>query len=78
MTEQQVNDIGPDDEEEFDEPEIIRAKWTMDGATTLAGAAAMLRAFADELDRKHAEGWTLRQPVDDDYGFLNEPEGHTS
>jgi hypothetical protein len=73
MTEQ-ITDA--DEPEEFDEPEIIRAKWIMDGATTLAEAAAKLREFADELDRKHAEGWTLRQPVEDDYGFLNEPKSH--
>ena len=30
------------------DPEPLRAKWTMDGATTLAEAAAMLRARAEE------------------------------
>ena len=62
-----------DGEEEFDEPEIIYTKFIADGATTLAGAAAMLRGVADELDRKHAEGWTLRQPVDNGYCILDEP-----
>lgn len=63
-------------EEDFDdEQEIIRAKWTMDGATTLAEAATRLRAFADVLDQKHAEGWTLQQAIDDDYGFLVPPKG---
>lgn len=66
-----------DDEEPFDEPEIIRAKWTMDGAATLAEAAAKLREFADELDQKHAEGWTLQQAIDDDYGFLVPPKGNS-
>jgi hypothetical protein len=55
------------------ELEPIRAKWTMDGAKTLAEAAAMLRARADEFDKLHLEGWTLENPVDDDWGFLVPP-----
>ena len=54
-------------------PEFIRAKWVMDEATTLAEAAGKLRAFADELDRMHAEGWRLEGPVADDWGFLVPP-----
>jgi hypothetical protein len=56
------------------EPEIIRAKWIMDDAATLPEAAAKVRAFADELDRMHAEGWRLEQPVQDDYGFVVRPK----
>jgi len=56
------------------ETETIRAKWTMDEAETLAKAAAKLRAFADELDRLHKEGWTLEEPVTDDYGTLIPPK----
>ena len=53
--------------------EIIRAKWTMDGSTTLAEAAAKLRERADELDRMHAEGYRLEGPVYDDYGTVLAP-----
>jgi hypothetical protein len=53
--------------------EIIRAKWIMGGATTLAEAAAKLRERAGGLDRMHAEGWTLEGPVSDDYGFALRP-----
>ena len=56
------------------ETEAIRAKWTIDGAKTLAEAATMLRARADELDKLDKEGWTLEGPVDDDYGFLVPPK----
>ena len=42
----------------------------MDGATTLAEAAAKLRAFADELDTLAVEGWQLSGAIEDDYGFL--------
>ena len=62
----------PVDESESGEP-IIRAKWVMDDAATLPEAAAKLREFAAELDRLHAEGWTLDQPIEDDYGFLVPP-----
>lgn len=48
---------------------VIRAKWSMDGATTLAEAAEKLRAFAGELDGMAAKGYELTRPVDDDYGF---------
>ena len=54
--------------------ETIRAKWTMDGARTLPEAAAKLRAFADELDKYHQEGWTLEDSVEDDYGTLVPPK----
>ena len=53
--------------------EIIRAKWTMDGATTLPEAAAKLRERADMLDAMDAAGWRLERPVDDDYGFVLAP-----
>jgi hypothetical protein len=58
--------------EELDE--IIRAKWTIDGATTLTEAAKMLRKFADRLQSLHDDGYVLRQPVEDDYGFYYKPE----
>ena len=70
MTETTITEMEPD---EAEETEIIRAKWIMDEATTLPEAAAKVRAFADELDRMHAEGWRLEQPIYDDYGFLVPP-----
>lgn len=62
----------PADENMAGEP-IIRAKWLMDGAVTLPEAAAKLREFADELDRLARDGWTLEQPIDEDYGLLVAP-----
>ena len=66
-------------DEDFDEEdgyfdELIRAKWTIDGATTLAEAAVMAREFADELQRLHNEGYALREPVQDDYAHYYKPE----
>jgi hypothetical protein len=51
----------------------IRAKWTMDGATTLAEAAARFRARAGELDELARAGFELEQPVSDDYAFIVRP-----
>ena len=50
---------------------IIRANWTLDGATTLTEAANQLRELAnciDELDRK---GWELDGPGEDNHAFIS-------
>jgi hypothetical protein len=65
---------GDDDEDEFGSDDIQRAKGIMDGATTLAEAAAYARAFADDLQALHEQGYVLRQPVEDDYAFYYMPE----
>ena len=57
------------------DPEPLRAKWTMDGATNLAEAAAMLRAEADRIEQLAKDGWTLEGPIEDDWGFLVPPKG---
>lgn len=56
------------DAEESDE--IIRAKWVMDGATTLEAAADKLRRMAGILEGLSNQGWKLRAPINDDYGFI--------
>lgn len=50
--------------------DVVRAKWAMNGATTLGEAAAKLREYADHLEVMAQEGWVLNEPVQDDYGFL--------
>ena len=62
------------EEEEEDMDLSIRAKWIMDGATTLEEAAKMLRGFANYLERMGREGWLLRNPIDDDWGFIYNPD----
>ena len=57
---------------------VIRAKWTMDGAETLADAAADLRAFADLLEVLAEAGFHLRGPIEDDHGFLHRVEEMTA
>lgn len=51
--------------------QVVRAKWTIDGATTLDEAAAKLEAFAAQLRALEAAGWQLTDPVADDYGFID-------
>ena len=52
----------------------IRAKWTMDGATTLREAASKLRQEADWLEDLANAGFELNAPIQDDYGFVGHPD----
>jgi hypothetical protein len=58
-----------DEEDEENTDEIVRAKWTIDGAKTLAEAADMAHEFGIYLQTLHDQGYVLRQPIEDDYGF---------
>jgi hypothetical protein len=57
------------EEEIEDDSEVIRAKWSMDGAKTLKEAAEMLRSFAQYVEDLESDGYQLVDPVSDDYGF---------
>ena len=57
--------------EDSDDELVIRAKWSLDGATTLAEAAEMARELADNLETLEREGWQLDAPIQDDYGFAH-------
>jgi len=52
----------------------IRAKWSFDGAKTLAEAAAMLREYAADLDGLASLGFELRDEIEQDYGFIGRPD----
>lgn len=65
------------DDEDMNMSETIRAKWTMDGATTLEEAAVQLEQFAALLRKGHEDGFVLEGPINDDYGFVTHPEGKT-
>ena len=52
---------------------LIRAKWSFDGAKTLAEAAQRLRNYAGALDGLAALGFELRDEIVDDYGFIGRP-----
>lgn len=57
------------------EEQIIRAKWAMDGATTLEEAAGKLEAHAARLRGMAEEGWRLEGAVEDDYGTVVQEAG---
>lgn len=59
-------------EEDFMNELVIRAKWQMDGATTLEEAARKIEAFAAYLRSLKADGWELRDEVSDNYGFCRQ------
>jgi hypothetical protein len=59
--------------DDWEDDGIVRAKWTIDGAATLAEAAQKAREFAGELQRLHDEGNVLREPIADDYGMYYKP-----
>lgn len=48
----------------------------MDGAADLVQAALLLRGYADYLEDLAFHGWTLAGPIEDDYGFLVDPDGN--
>jgi len=67
-----------DEDDELDElgddRDLIRAKWSMDGARTLTEAAAKLEALAQELRDLEESGWQLTEPVADDVGFIQQAD----
>src|SRR6201986_3364908 len=69
----EADDAPGDEDDEFGTDDIQRARGIMDGATTLAEAAAYARTFADDLQALHEQGYVLRRPVTDDYAFYYKP-----
>jgi len=57
-------------EEEEEENICIRAKWSMDDASTIDEAVIKLNEFIEYLKSLKNDGWELREPIQDDYGFL--------
>lgn len=60
-------------EEPQDSHELLRAKWLLDGASTLEEAAQRLRAEAVRLERLHADGYTLAEVIEEDRGWIRPP-----
>jgi hypothetical protein len=58
------------DEDTQNDDIVIRARWTMDGATTIDEAVEKLDGYIEYLKSLKEEGWELREPVNDDWGFL--------
>lgn len=64
------DELAHEDTEEEDENICIRAKWTIDDAKTIDEAIDKLNDFIAYLKSLKEEGWELRDPISDDYGFL--------
>ena len=58
------------DESDGSRDVTLRAKWQMDGARTLDEAVEKLLGFVEHIKALRDEGWRLRTPINDDYGFL--------
>lgn len=70
-----TNDSGIELEDFFEEESEdnslwIRAKWIYDGSRTIDEMIQCLEGQIQYLLQLKAEGWELREPVQDDYGFL--------
>ena len=66
-----------DPSEELDKEEeniCIRAKWSIDDASTIDEAVEKLNRFIEYLTSLKNEGWEFREPIQDDYGFLYKKE----
>lgn len=48
----------------------VRAKWILDGASTIDEVIAKLEAEIEHYKRMKAERWELEGTIDDDWGFL--------
>lgn len=63
-------------EEEYErnfETCTIRAKWMLDGATTLDECIDKCNEFIQYIKDLKADGWTLDEGVGDDYGYMSRP-----
>lgn len=60
------------EEDPLDGCDIIRAKWTIDGCSTLLEVAERFAALAEHYRAMHADGWRLTDPVADDYGYIKQ------
>lgn len=62
------------DDEHEEENICIRAKWSIDNASTIDEAIEKLNRFIEYLTSLKNEGWEFREPIQDDYGFLYKKE----
>ena len=59
-----------EDQSEEEENICIRAKWSIDDASTIDEAIVKLNEFIEYLKSLKNDGWEFREPIQDDYGFL--------
>ena len=63
-------EVESDNEMEIDNPTsvVIRGRWSLDGAQSLADAAEMAREQAEYFEQLIDMGYELEGIIDDDYG----------
>ena len=67
--EQEYKDKDKDKDKE-EEHVVLRAKWILDDSENIDQCIDKLNAFIEYLKSIKSEGWELRDPVNDDWGFL--------
>jgi hypothetical protein len=67
-------ELDEEDDEHEEENICIRAKWSIDNASTIDEAVEKLNRFIEYLTSLKNEGWEFREPIQDDYGFLYKKE----
>jgi hypothetical protein len=77
FTEQKLVDVDELQEEmeesggEFPGETIIRAKWMLDGCSTMDEIIETLKANVQHYEKLKEEGYVVEDPVGDDYGRLS-------
>lgn len=59
-----------EENEDFDDTEIIRAKWLYDNCSTLDEIIERLHQEIEYIKKLKEDGWKLIEPVNDDYGYI--------
>ncbi len=61
------------DEDEYENDMVIRGKWVYDGAASIDEMIERLQQTIAYLRQLKADGWVVRERIDDDYAFLRPP-----
>lgn len=59
-----------EEDEGINDDVIIRAKWSLDGCSTIDEIIDRLKEQIESYKQLKEEGWELREKIDDDYGFM--------
>ncbi len=74
-----IDDVSDDEQAElrmekrFEHMQTYRAKWLLDGCSTILEMADRLRGEIQYLEDLHEKGWKLESAMSDDYAHLIPP-----
>lgn len=63
-----------DEDFTYEHNEVIRMKWSIDGCANFDEIIKRLFEKIKEFEALRENGWRLREPVNDDYGFIYRAE----